>query len=103
MDSELQKALDRFALRGLSALSEEDLDVIVEAARKVANLPDFDKWYDFLIYRHGDYIDIEDDDPLLEWIRDMLRLLKPEVARDIPQRMVRDTDAALGTEAPDEQ
>ncbi len=95
MDSELLKAaVARWdgweygdTLRDLGTL-----DIIVEAARRVANLPDFDKWYDFLIYRHGNYIDIKDDDPLLEWIRDMLRLLKPEVARDIPQRMIRDID-----------
>ncbi len=101
MDSELQAYIDTWETKLASAhgwdIDHDTMQAILhvnEAARKVANLPDFDKWYDFLIYRNGRYIDIEDDDPLLEWIRDMLRLLKPEVARDMPQGMGQANDGS---------
>ena len=70
------------------------IHAVIDAARVIAAFPDFDHWYDFMIYRNGSYIDIDKadefnpDEGLFEWVVSVLRFIKPEVARDIPANMI---------------
>ena len=57
------------------------METLMEAARLVANLPNFpgfDRWYDWLVTRDGSYIDEykEEDDGLIEWVAAVLVLFK---------------------------
>ena len=82
--NKLQAAIENVILGWIGNGGEmEELQPVVDAARKYANLPDFpgfDHWHDALVVRKVEYIDehTDFDDGLIEWVAAVLKLMKTE-------------------------